>query len=230
MHLRWLTHRTGVVAGGLVLLLMAAPATAQTFTGEVVGVKDGDTVEIMRGGRAVTVRLHGIDTPESGQPFGTRAKQYTATQVFGEQATVRVVDTDRYGRLVGVVTNGGAELNASLVRVGLAWWYERYAPDDGRLRRLQVQARSSDRGLWSRPSPVPPWDWRDGERSSRSSGRPASSDRAASGLPYDPDGRDRDCSDFDSQVVAQRFFRAAQPGDPHRLDGDNDGRACESLR
>lgn len=50
-------------------------------------------------------------------------------------------------------------------------------------------------------------------------------------LPYDPDGPDRDCGDFDSQPVAQRFFRAAggPEQDPHRLDGDDDGIACESL-
>jgi len=222
----------GLAAGLIALCLSAVPAAAQTFSGEVVGVKDGDTIEVMRGGRAVTVRLHGIDTPESGQPFGTRAKQFTSTQVFGERATVRVVDTDRYGRLVGVVTNEGTELNASLVRAGMAWWYEQYAPDDRQLRRLQAQARSSDRGLWSRPGPVPPWDWRDGERSagsSKTSGRSSGSGRPSAGLRYDPDGRDRDCSDFSTQAAAQRFFRAAQPGDPHRLDGDGDGRACESL-
>lgn len=222
----------GLAAGLIALCLSVVPAAAQTFSGEVVGVKDGDTIEVMRGGRAVTVRLHGIDTPESGQPFGTRAKQFTSTQVFGERATVRVVDTDRYGRLVGVVTNEGTELNASLVRAGMAWWYERYAPDDRQLRRLQGQARSSDRGLWSRPGPVPPWDWRDGERSagsSNASGRSPGSGSPSAGLRYDPDGRDRDCSDFSTQAAAQRFFRAAQPGDPHRLDGDGDGRACESL-
>jgi len=42
-----------------------------------VGVSDGDTISVMRGGRAVKVRLNGIDCPENGQPFGTRAKQYT---------------------------------------------------------------------------------------------------------------------------------------------------------
>lgn len=40
---------------------------------------------------------------------------------------------------------------------------------------------------------------------------------------------DRDCADFSSQKQAQEFFEANQPGDPHRLDGDGDGRACEDL-
>ena len=48
-------------------------------------------------------------------------------------------------------------------------------------------------------------------------------------LAYDPSGPDRDCGDFSSQGEAQTFFEAAGGGDPHRLDGDNDGVACESL-
>lgn len=41
---------------------------------------------------------------------------------------------------------------------------------------------------------------------------------------------DRDCSDFATQRQAQRFFKNHNPRrDPHRLDGDNDGIACEAL-
>ena len=48
---------------------------------------------------------------------------------------------------------------------------------------------------------------------------------------FDPAGPDRDCSDFITQIRAQRFYEAAGgPGkDPHRIDGDGDGIACESL-
>ena len=38
---------------------------------------------------------------------------------------------------------------------------------------------------------------------------------------------DRDCADFQTPTEAQFFFRQAGPGDPHRLDEDGDGRACE---
>jgi micrococcal nuclease len=62
----------------------------------------------MRGGRAVKVRLHGIDCPEKRQPFGTRAKQYTSHMAFGNEVTVQVKTTDRYGRTVGEVILPGA--------------------------------------------------------------------------------------------------------------------------
>ena len=41
---------------------------------------------------------------------------------------------------------------------------------------------------------------------------------------------DRNCSDFRSWREAQDFYEKAGRGDPHRLDGDKDGIACESLR
>ncbi len=40
---------------------------------------------------------------------------------------------------------------------------------------------------------------------------------------------DRDCPSFPSQEAAQRFFESQGPGDPHRLDADDDGIACETL-
>jgi micrococcal nuclease len=54
---------------------------------------------------------------------------------------------------------------------------------------------------------------------------------ATAGLRYDPNGPDRDCADFATQAEAQAFFIAAggPEKDPHRLDGDNDGVACEAL-
>lgn len=50
------------------------------------------------------------------------------------------------------------------------------------------------------------------------------------GLRFDPLGPDRDCGDFASQAEAQAFYVAAggPASDPHRLDRDHDGIACES--
>ena len=56
------------------------------------------------------------------------------------------------------------------------------------------------------------------------------SEIANEGLRFDPSGPDRNCGDFDTQAEAQTFFIAAgwPPLDPHELDGDNDGQACEA--
>lgn len=42
-------------------------------------------------------------------------------------------------------------------------------------------------------------------------------------------GGDKDCTDFATHAEAQAFFESAGQGDPHRLDRDGDGIACESL-
>jgi len=151
----------------LVLLLLSVPISSQadTFTGKVVGIADGDTISVMRMGRAAKIRLAGIDCPEKGQPFGTRAKRYTSDMAFGRQVTVQVNTTDRYARLVGeVILPDGSSLNKELVYVGLAWWYRKYAPNDRTLKTLESGARATKRELWADKNPIPPWEWRRGKR------------------------------------------------------------------
>jgi endonuclease YncB( thermonuclease family) len=127
----------------------------------VVGITDGDTLAILRGGKAVKVRLHGIDTPEKAQAFGTRARQFASELVFGQTVTVRVRDIDRYGRLVGeVLLPDGRSLNHELVAAGMAWWYRQYAPHDATLAKLEAEAQAAKRGLWSDSHAVAPWAWR----------------------------------------------------------------------
>lgn len=130
------------------------------FVGRVVGVSDGDTIEVLRAGRAVRVRLHGIDCPESRQAYGTRAKQFTAQLVFGKTVAVQVHGTDQYGRILGeVILPDGRSLNRELVRNGYAWWYRRYS-NDLVLQQLEQEARRERRGLWQDRNPVPPWEFR----------------------------------------------------------------------
>ena len=139
---------------------------SDTFTGKVVGISDGDTISIMREGRAVKVRLHGIDCPEKKQPFGNQAKQFTSEWAFRKEVKVQVQTTDGYGRIVGeVILPDGLNLNQELVDAGLAWWYRKYAPNNRTLKALEAGAREAKRGLWADKNPIPPWEWRRGKRS-----------------------------------------------------------------
>lgn len=153
----------------LVLLIAVIPAAlAETITGKVVAIADGDTITVLQDETPIKVRLHGIDCPENGQDFGRAAKDYAAEQCFQDEVTVVVTDTDRYGRKVGlIVLADGRILNHELVAAGLAHWYKRYAPRDQSLERLQAEAKAAKRGLWSRPDVIAPWDFRRGERGSR---------------------------------------------------------------
>ena len=92
---------------------------AEEFSGKVVGVSDGDTITVLRNRTPIKVRLHGIDCPEIGQDFGSRAKAFTSELVFGQVVKVVPRDIDRYGRTVAdVILADGRILNHELVRGG----------------------------------------------------------------------------------------------------------------
>jgi endonuclease YncB( thermonuclease family) len=149
----------------LILLILAVwpfPTVAADFAAWVIGVSDGDTLTVLTAEkRQVKVRLHGIDAPETGQDFGTRAKQAASELAFGKQVTVREVDRDRYGRTVAeVILPDGRSLNREMVRGGMAWWHRTYAPADRELASLEAEAKATKRGLWAQPGAIPPWEWR----------------------------------------------------------------------
>jgi endonuclease YncB( thermonuclease family) len=80
----------------------ARPAT-QIFTGRVVAVPAGDTLRVLRGERAVTVRLRGVAAPAPRQRFGAQARQFMITSVLNKSVRVEVKRTERGGALVADV-------------------------------------------------------------------------------------------------------------------------------
>lgn len=133
---------------------------AQT-TAKVIGIKDGDTVLVLLEGNIQKIlRLAEVDCPESGQPFGKNAKEFTSLQMFGKEIKFEETDTDRYGRTIAKIYYDHEKyLSAELIKVGLGWWYYRYS-DDKNLGILESKARSKLLGLWQDPKAISPWDWR----------------------------------------------------------------------
>jgi len=151
----------------LLLLVGATSAGAGELGGRVVSVHDGDTLTVLVSQKQIKVRLLDIDAPESKQPFGTRSRQSLGEICAGKPAQVDDRGEDRYGRTLGRVSCAGVDANAEQVRRAMAWVYERYAPKDSPLYKLQREARLDRRGLWAQDSPVPPWEWRERRRSAR---------------------------------------------------------------
>ena len=141
------------------LLVLAFPACTADHAARVVGIADGDTITVLTADKTQhRIRLWGIDAPETGQDFGSRAKQAASELAFGKQVTIRPRDTDRYGRTVAeVILPDGRSMNREMVRRGMAWWYRAFAPHDAELAGLEAEAREARIGLWSQPNPVPPW-------------------------------------------------------------------------
>lgn len=133
---------------------------ADSFDGKCIRILDGDTIEVLRGQRPTKVRLDGIDCPEKRQPFGQKARDFTASLVFEREVQVVWNKTDRYGRILGSVRlTDGRQLNEELVKCGFAWWYQKYSKSP-RLSQLEMQARNKRLGLWNDGAAVPPWTFR----------------------------------------------------------------------
>ncbi|MEM8875821.1 MAG: thermonuclease family protein [Planctomycetota bacterium] len=149
------------------LLILACPAIADDasapFTAEVVRVTDGDTVTVLHDRTEVRIRLEGIDAPERGQAFGTRARQALSDACFGRDILVEPTGTDRYGRTIATLKIEGRSINLAMVRAGMAWHYTQFS-DDADLAEAERAARKARRGLWRDPDPVPPWEWRRRDR------------------------------------------------------------------
>ena len=154
---------------------VAITAHADTLTGRVVGVADGDTIAVLDADRQQhKIRLGGIDAPEKAQPFGQRSKENLSRLVFNKDVRVEWEKRDRYKRIVGKVWVQPADcptcpmtLDAGQAQLaaGMAWWYRKYAkeqsPEDrGRYESEEQEARARRVGLWGDVNPVPPWEWR----------------------------------------------------------------------
>ncbi|NOS81295.1 MAG: thermonuclease family protein [Nitrospira sp.] len=138
---------------------------AADFSGPVVSVLDGDTLEVLHNQRPERIRLSGIDCPEKRQAYGQKAKHAASDLAFGKEVTVQTYSHDKYKRTIGdVILPDGMNLNQELVKQGWCWWYRKYAPGDTVLEGLERDAREGRKGLWADPQPVPPWDYRRSRR------------------------------------------------------------------
>ncbi|WP_218932806.1 thermonuclease family protein [Roseimaritima multifibrata] len=140
---------------------------AEVVIGKASRIMDGDTIKLHSiEDDQRTIRLVGIDAPESDQRFGPEAKLWLTHEVSGKNLRVEVKEKDRYGRLLGnvyVIDEGDRWLNHEIILAGLAWHYVDYSSDI-RLAKAQQVARGEVAGLWQDARRVAPWDYRNGTR------------------------------------------------------------------
>ena len=215
----------------------AAPAArAVTLRGDVSDVVDGDTIKVVVRGFETTVRLVGIDAPETRDPrrpvecFGPQASARTAALLPVGQAVRLVTDPtqatrDRYGRLLAYVYEPGhsgarGSVNFALVATGYAKVYVyggvrfEYAVP---FFRAQHRARKAGNGLWGPPCNGNTTKPDPGTRSAVR-GR-CDPDYAGACIPPPP-------PDVNCDQITARNFRVVGTDVDH-LDVDGDGIACE---
>jgi endonuclease YncB( thermonuclease family) len=213
-----------------------AKAQAQFF--KVVSVIDGDTVKIDMNGNMETLRLIGIDTPETvdprkpvqcfGQEASNKAKEFLSGQRVRIEKDSTQGDRDKYDRLLAYIwREDGLFYNEYMVKQGYAHEYTYDSPYkyQAQFKADEKYARENQLGLWS-PTTC------NGDTTKENSVSPVippSNVSVPEGTTCSSNAYN--CSDFKTHVEAQAVFEycGGADNDVHKLDSDGDGQACESL-
>jgi endonuclease YncB( thermonuclease family) len=208
---------------------IALSTQAETFSAKVIAVMDGDTVMVLRDGQKIKVRLANIDAPERDQPFGQQSRDSLLEMVGKRQVQVDSQAVDQYGRVVGLISVDGRNINQEQVQRGMAWEYSHYHSDKTYID-LQHAARQAHRGLWAQSSQQAPWQWRKLHPSVKpipQINQHAAFGRAAPVMLYDMEcGKKHRCSQMVSCDEAYFYFTLCGV---ETLDRNKDGAPCENL-
>lgn len=216
----------------------------QRIKAEVTKVVDGDTFEIELHGKKEKVRLLLVDTPEMvhpnkpAQPYGKEASDFTKGLLEGKEVELErdKVEKDKYGRLLFYAYVDGKSVQEQLIEKGLARVavYQQGLKNEVTYKQIEEEAKNKKVGIWSIDDYVQEDGFYPPKKEEQKKKEPQKEQTQSSEQREEPPrsnytGGDKDCKDFATQREAQRFFELQGPGDPHRLDRDGDGIACESL-
>ena len=202
-----------------------ATAGAFTYRGTVTHIVDGDTLDVrLASGKSERIRLIGIDTPERGECYATKATERARLLAMSKPVVLRgdaTQDTrDRYGRLLAYVwIPGGKDLGYQLIAGGFAKVYVYRNPFQrlSAYRNAEAGAKGATGGQWKACGTTPP-------PTTPPPTPPSGSNCHASYSPCLPIVSDLDCADVRALGVAPVRVLGS---DPYRLDGDSDGWGCE---
>jgi endonuclease YncB( thermonuclease family) len=155
----------------LIVIFIAISVICFADQFKVTRVTDGDTIKVTGNGSKVTVRMVGIDAPETskkknqpGQPFSRKSTKHLANLVLNKSVEVKSYGTGRYGRILGVVFVDGKNVNLEIIKAGLAEVY-RGKPAGGLdlepYWKAEAEAKKAGIGMWSmRDKYMSPRKWR----------------------------------------------------------------------
>ena len=152
----------------VLIILISIPNFAYATPTTVIRVYDGDTLNVDVQGETITLKLYGIDAPESGQDGNVAATRFLRRLVLEHPVKIKVMETDRLNQAFAVVVREGKEssVNAAIVANGYAWVYPDGCKADACLnwKKMESQARTLKLGIWSDYDVVPPWEFKERQR------------------------------------------------------------------
>lgn len=205
---------------------------------KVIKVIDGDTLNIEMDGNMQTVRLIGLNTPETVDPrkpvecFGKEASDKAKELLTGKRVMIEKDpsqgDYDKYQRLLAYVfMEDGTNFNKYMIENGFGYEYTYNLPYkyQKEFKAAQGLAKSEKRGLWADNTCQGTQSIQTKTQSTVPTSKPTT------GGNYICSYNAYNCSNFSTQGEAQAAFEACGGGsnDIHRLDSDKDGVVCESL-
>ena len=124
---------------------------------QVTKVIDGDTLIC---DRKIPIRLCGIDSPETGQPYSKSAQNLLLRLTLNKNINVIPVSKDSYDRIIAEVWHKNLLINTQLLSWGLAYTYNHNCPTPQSIFQLaQQSAQTRKLNIWSSPQ-IPPWLYR----------------------------------------------------------------------
>lgn len=143
-----------------IFLLLATILVAETITGKVISVTDGDTIKILdEKNKVYKIRLNDIDAPEKKQAFGNKSKENLSKYIAGENVRVEYYKLDKYKRILGTVYFKDKDINKQQIIDGYAWVYKKYSKNNEYINQERI-SKNHKRGLWKDEKPIEPWEYR----------------------------------------------------------------------
>jgi endonuclease YncB( thermonuclease family) len=149
-------------ASAVVVLSLTIKVSAEGVVAGRATVIDGDTIHV----GAITVRLHGIDAPQANQscatptdgtwPSGAEATRALQSLIGDQLVSCQPLRLDRHHRTIARCFVGALDIEAEMVRRGLAWAFVKYSSD---YVAEEALARAAHLGIWQAPT-EPAWDFR----------------------------------------------------------------------
>jgi len=118
-----------------------------------------------------TIELDGVDSPELDQPGGKEAHEFIKNAVKGQRVKITELTDGGCSRGGWVFQNGQTNsVNLLMVEAGMSWVKKQQitsvVPME-KMKKAQEKAKEGKKGLWSLDNPIPPWEWRKKEKTTK---------------------------------------------------------------